>query len=131
MSRQTVSRRLHEGGLFARRPVVCVTLSPAHVRARLHWAHEHCSWTPEQRSQVLFMDESRFNIQNDSRRSIIWREPGIHYRAPNIIERDHYRDVGLLVWAAIATNGRTDYYGVPSELSDIATKSYTLLCGLL
>ncbi|GBN23586.1 hypothetical protein AVEN_50870-1 [Araneus ventricosus] len=48
ISRQTVSRRLREGGLFARRPVVCVPLSPAHVRERLHWAREHCSWTPEQ-----------------------------------------------------------------------------------
>ncbi|GBL88239.1 ATP-binding cassette sub-family A member 1 [Araneus ventricosus] len=45
--RQTVSCRLHEGGLFARRPVVCVPLSPAHIRARLHWAREHRSWTPE------------------------------------------------------------------------------------
>ncbi|GBN84122.1 hypothetical protein AVEN_125925-1 [Araneus ventricosus] len=36
ISRQSVSHRLHEGGLFARRPVVCVPLSPAHVRARLH-----------------------------------------------------------------------------------------------
>ncbi|GBL77997.1 hypothetical protein AVEN_143315-1 [Araneus ventricosus] len=34
ISCQTVSRRLHEGGLFARRLVVCVSLSPAHVRAR-------------------------------------------------------------------------------------------------
>ncbi|GBL80949.1 hypothetical protein AVEN_83045-1 [Araneus ventricosus] len=41
ISHQTVSRTLHEGGLFARRPVVCVPLSPAHVRARLHWVHEH------------------------------------------------------------------------------------------
>ncbi|GBN59951.1 hypothetical protein AVEN_67520-1 [Araneus ventricosus] len=93
--RQTVSRRLHEGGLFARRPVVCVPLSPAHVRARLHWAREHRSWTPE----------SRFNIQNDSRRAMIWREPGTRYRAPNIVERDHYRGGGLLVWAGIATKG--------------------------
>ncbi|GBN14186.1 hypothetical protein AVEN_119980-1 [Araneus ventricosus] len=28
MSRQTVSRRLHKGGLFTRRSVVCVPLSP-------------------------------------------------------------------------------------------------------
>ncbi|GBM48132.1 hypothetical protein AVEN_10539-1 [Araneus ventricosus] len=28
ISRQTVSRRMHEGELFARRPVVCVPLSP-------------------------------------------------------------------------------------------------------
>ncbi|GBO08506.1 hypothetical protein AVEN_45054-1 [Araneus ventricosus] len=69
--RQTVSRRLYEGGLFARRPVVCVPLSPAHVRARLHWALEHRSWTPEHWDRVLLTDESRFNIQNDSRRAMI------------------------------------------------------------
>ncbi|GBM11555.1 hypothetical protein AVEN_240687-1 [Araneus ventricosus] len=89
ISHQTVSRRLHEGGLFARRPVVCVLLSPAHVRARLHWAREHRSWTPEQWGHVLFTDESRFNIQNDSRRAMIWREPGTRYWAPNIVERCH------------------------------------------
>ncbi|GBN30854.1 hypothetical protein AVEN_24416-1 [Araneus ventricosus] len=82
MSRKTVSRRLHKGGLFTRRSVVCVTLSPAHVRALLHWAHEYRSWTPEQWGHVLFTDESRFNIQNDSRRAMIWREPGTRYRVP-------------------------------------------------
>ncbi|GBO12620.1 hypothetical protein AVEN_7137-1 [Araneus ventricosus] len=86
ISRQTMSRKLHEGGLFVRRPVVCVTLSPAHARARLHWAREHSNWTPEQWRHVLFTDESRFNIQNDSRRRMICREPGIRYRAANIIE---------------------------------------------
>ncbi|GBM10137.1 hypothetical protein AVEN_258742-1 [Araneus ventricosus] len=110
VSRQTVSRRLHGGGLFSRRPVVCVPLSPAQVRARLNWACEHRSWTPEQRGHVLFTDESRFNIQNDSRRAMIWRDPGTRYRAPNIVERDHYRDGGLLVWAGIATNCRIDLY---------------------
>ncbi|GBN77939.1 hypothetical protein AVEN_2973-1 [Araneus ventricosus] len=48
ISRHTVSRRLLEGGLPARRPVVCATLSPTLVRARLQWAHEHRSWTTEQ-----------------------------------------------------------------------------------
>ncbi|GBM74943.1 hypothetical protein AVEN_173358-1 [Araneus ventricosus] len=82
MSCQTVSRRLHKVRLFTRRPVVCVPLSPAHVRARLHWTHEHRSCTPEQWGHVLFTDESLFNIQNDSRRAMIWREPGTRYRAP-------------------------------------------------
>ncbi|GBN11065.1 hypothetical protein AVEN_115975-1 [Araneus ventricosus] len=34
---------------------------------------------------------SRFNIQDDSRKAMIWREPGSRYRAPKIVERDHYR----------------------------------------
>ncbi|GBM32972.1 hypothetical protein AVEN_268885-1 [Araneus ventricosus] len=93
ISRQTVSRRLQEGGDFARRPF-CV----------------HRSWTPEQWGHVLFTDEPRFNIQNGSRRAMIWREPGTRYGEPNIVERDHYRSGGLLVWAGIATKGRTDLY---------------------
>ncbi|GBM18199.1 hypothetical protein AVEN_151732-1 [Araneus ventricosus] len=76
-------------------------LSPAHVRARLQWTHEHRSWTPEQWGHVLFTDESRFNIQDDSRRAMIWREPGTRYREPNSVERDHYRGSGLLVCAGL------------------------------
>ncbi|GFW52676.1 hypothetical protein TNCV_2392561 [Trichonephila clavipes] len=34
ISRFTVARRLHGGGLFARRPVRCVPLTPAHRRRR-------------------------------------------------------------------------------------------------
>ncbi|GBL86046.1 hypothetical protein AVEN_89098-1 [Araneus ventricosus] len=96
ISRPTVARRLHEGELFARRPVVCVPLSPVHVRARLHWAREHRSWTPEQWGRVVLTDESRFYIQNDSRRAIIWREPGTRYRAPNIVKRDLTEVAGYL-----------------------------------
>ncbi|GFU94917.1 HTH_Tnp_Tc3_2 domain-containing protein [Trichonephila clavipes] len=39
--RFTVARRLHGGGLFARRPVRCVPLTPAHRRRRSLWCREH------------------------------------------------------------------------------------------
>ncbi|GFU77667.1 transposable element Tc1 transposase [Trichonephila clavipes] len=39
--RFTVARRLHGGGLFARRPVRCVPLTPAHRRRRTLWCREH------------------------------------------------------------------------------------------
>ncbi|GFT41322.1 transposable element Tc1 transposase [Trichonephila clavipes] len=41
ISRFTVARRLHGGGLFARRPVRCVPLRPAHRRRRSLWCREH------------------------------------------------------------------------------------------
>ncbi|GFY06368.1 hypothetical protein TNCV_3651551 [Trichonephila clavipes] len=40
----TVARRLHGGGLFARRPVRCVPLTPAHRRRRSLWCREHWNW---------------------------------------------------------------------------------------
>ncbi|GBN21448.1 hypothetical protein AVEN_149332-1 [Araneus ventricosus] len=35
---------------------------------------------------------------------MIWRESGTCYRAPNTVERCHYRGGRLLVWTEIATN---------------------------
>ncbi|GFW08539.1 transposable element Tcb1 transposase [Trichonephila clavipes] len=36
-----VARRLHAGGLFARRPVRCVPLTPTHRRRCSLWCREH------------------------------------------------------------------------------------------
>ncbi|GFT88290.1 hypothetical protein TNCV_1717871 [Trichonephila clavipes] len=38
---KTVARRLRGGGLYARRPVVCVPLTRQHRTARLQWCGEH------------------------------------------------------------------------------------------
>ncbi|GFX56340.1 transposable element Tcb2 transposase [Trichonephila clavipes] len=60
ISRFTVARRLHGGGLFARRPVRCVPLTPAHRRRRSLWCREHRNWRDNEWGRVLFTDESRF-----------------------------------------------------------------------
>ncbi|GFV71308.1 HTH_Tnp_Tc3_2 domain-containing protein [Trichonephila clavipes] len=76
ISRKTVYRRLEHIGLYARRPVRCVPLTATRCRLRLTWSREHALWTPQQWSCVMFSDESRFNLQSDSRRTLIWRAPG-------------------------------------------------------
>ncbi|GFV99561.1 HTH_Tnp_Tc3_2 domain-containing protein [Trichonephila clavipes] len=62
ISRFTVARRLHGGGLFARRPVRCVPLTPAHRRRRSLWCREHRNWRDNEWGRVLFTDESRFSL---------------------------------------------------------------------
>ncbi|GFW83682.1 HTH_Tnp_Tc3_2 domain-containing protein [Trichonephila clavipes] len=47
ISRKTVARHLREGGLYARRPVVCVPLTRQHRTARLQWCREHHNWTEQ------------------------------------------------------------------------------------
>ncbi|GFU50172.1 transposable element Tcb1 transposase [Trichonephila clavipes] len=88
ISRFTVARRLHGGGLFARRPVRCVPLTPAHRRRH----------------------ESRFSLSSDSHRILIWRERGSRNRPSNIIERDRYGGHGVLVWGGILLGSRTDLH---------------------
>ncbi|GFV98431.1 transposable element Tcb2 transposase [Trichonephila clavipes] len=86
VSSQTVRNRLHEGGLYARRPMVCIPLTPRHRAARRRWAAEHRDWEQHDWSQVLFTDESRFSLESQ------------------------YRKAGWMVWGGISIGGRTDLY---------------------
>ncbi|GFY28693.1 transposable element Tcb2 transposase [Trichonephila clavipes] len=110
VSRFTVARRLHKGGLFARRPERCLPLKVDHRRHRLQWCREHKNWTTDQWSRVLFTDESRFSTRSDSQRVLIWREIGIRFYTSNIKERHHYGGPGVLVWRGIMLNGRTELH---------------------
>ncbi|GFU66130.1 transposable element Tc1 transposase [Trichonephila clavipes] len=83
ISRKTVARRLRVGGLYARRPVVCVPLTRQHHTARLQWCREHSKWTEQDWACVLFSDEK------------------------NIQEKDRYPTCSIMVWAGIMINGRT------------------------
>ncbi|GFX45503.1 transposable element Tcb2 transposase [Trichonephila clavipes] len=85
---QARRNRLHGGGLFARRPVRCVPLTPAHRRRRSLWCREHRNWRDNEWGRVLFTDESRFSLSSDSHRILIWRERGSRNHPSNIIERD-------------------------------------------
>ncbi|GFU65779.1 transposable element Tcb1 transposase [Trichonephila clavipes] len=104
---KTVARRLRGGGLYARRPVVCVPLTRQHRTARLQWCREHHNWTEQDWVCVLFSDESRFSLSSDCRRQLIWRESGTAYRPENIQEKDRYPTCSIMVWAGIMINGRT------------------------
>ncbi|GFU80076.1 transposable element Tcb2 transposase [Trichonephila clavipes] len=110
ISRFTVARRLHGGGLFARRPIRCVPLTPVHRRRRSLWCREHQNWRDNEWGRVLFTDESRFSLSSDSHRILIWRERGSRNHPSNIIERDRYGGRGVLVWGGIMHGSRTDLH---------------------
>ncbi|GFW64598.1 transposable element Tcb2 transposase [Trichonephila clavipes] len=87
VSRFTVARRLHKGGLFARCPERCLPLKVDHRRHRLQWCRDYKNWRIDQWSCVLFTDESRFSTRSDSQRVLIWREIGTRFYTSNIKER--------------------------------------------
>ncbi|GFX34503.1 transposable element Tcb2 transposase [Trichonephila clavipes] len=89
ISTTTVRNRLHNAGLYARRPVVCVPLNGRQQRNRLYWAREHISWTQQQWAS---------------------REQRTRYHQSNTVERHSYRGGGILVWAGISLGGHTDLH---------------------
>ncbi|GFU24776.1 cubilin [Trichonephila clavipes] len=50
---------------------------------------------------------SRFNLQSDSCRTLIWKAPGSRYHQENTIERHRYSGAGWLVWGGIILGSRT------------------------
>ncbi|GFV82714.1 transposable element Tcb2 transposase [Trichonephila clavipes] len=110
ISATTVRNRLHNAGLYTRRPVVCVPLNGRQRRNRLCWAREHVSWTQQQWASVLFTDEYRFTMESDSGRLLIWREQRTRYHQSNTVERHSYRGGGILVWAGISLGGHTNLH---------------------
>ncbi|GFW36874.1 transposable element Tcb2 transposase [Trichonephila clavipes] len=89
----------------------CVrSLNGRQRRNRLCWARERVSWTQQQWASVLFTDESRFTMESDSGRLLIWREQRTRYHQSNTVERHSYRGGGILVWAGISLGGHTDLH---------------------
>ncbi|UYV61469.1 hypothetical protein LAZ67_1004962, partial [Cordylochernes scorpioides] len=107
VSTDTIRRRLHKKGLYARRPIICVPLTPPQKRARKLWCRQHVAWNPDEWRRVMFTDESRFSLNSDSRRVFVWREVGTRNNPRNMVERDPYRSQGFMVWAGIFLGGRT------------------------
>ncbi|GFT37079.1 transposable element Tcb2 transposase [Trichonephila clavipes] len=105
-SKMTVSRRLNERGLFVRRPIVRVPLSPTNRRVHLKWCRDHRNWSTDQWATFLFTDESRFSLTKDSHLSFIQKKPGTRYLPSNVREIDHYNSRGLMVWTGITLDGR-------------------------
>ncbi|GFW37372.1 transposable element Tc3 transposase [Trichonephila clavipes] len=54
--------------------------------------------------------KSRFSLQSDSRRNLIWRAPVTCYQQENTIERHRYGAAGWLVWQGIILGSRTDLH---------------------
>ncbi|GFU35153.1 HTH_Tnp_Tc3_2 domain-containing protein [Trichonephila clavipes] len=86
ISATTVRNRLHNAGLYAKRPVVCVPLNGRQRRNRLCWAREHVSWTQQQWASVVFTDESRFTMESDSGRLLIWRNSALDTINPTLLK---------------------------------------------
>ncbi|XP_070203212.1 uncharacterized protein [Littorina saxatilis] len=76
VSTKTIRKRLHGVGLRSRRPAVRPRLTAAHRQARLAFCHNRARWTRQQWADVLFSDESRFNLHHHDGRARVWRRSG-------------------------------------------------------
>ena len=75
-SRQTVSTRLQEIGLFNRTPRKKPLVSSKNKKKRLEFANRYVIWTYENWAKVFFSDESKFNLFGNGGKNNVKRRIG-------------------------------------------------------
>ncbi|GFW32345.1 transposable element Tcb2 transposase [Trichonephila clavipes] len=105
-SSRTMRRRLAEGHLGSRRPLHVLPLTPTHRCLRLEWCRSRGNWTAAKWNQVVFSDESRFNLSSDDNRVRVGRLLGERLNTVFALQRYTAFTAGVMVWGAIAYNTR-------------------------
>ncbi|GFU54741.1 transposable element Tcb2 transposase [Trichonephila clavipes] len=76
VSYRIIRRHLAEEYLGSRLPLHVLPLTPTHRHLRLEWCRVRKNWTAVEWDQVVFSDESRFNLSSYDNRVRVWRPRG-------------------------------------------------------
>ncbi|GFV62396.1 transposable element Tcb1 transposase [Trichonephila clavipes] len=97
-----------------------ISLKQNHRHLRLQWTNVHRSWRADWQ-QVVFSDESRFNLWHHDGRIRVRRYAGERHIPECIIERHSGRTPGVMVWGAIAYHGRSQLLRIVGNLNSTRT----------
>ncbi|GFT02106.1 transposable element Tcb2 transposase [Trichonephila clavipes] len=99
--------RLAEGHLGSRRPLRVLPLTPTHRRLHLEWCRARGNWTAAKWNQVVFSDESRFNLSSDDNLVHVWRPRGERLNPAFGLKRHTAPTARIMIWGPIAYNTRS------------------------
>ncbi|GFU57541.1 transposable element Tc1 transposase [Trichonephila clavipes] len=85
-------------------------------RLRLQWAHEHRTCQADW-YQVVFSDESSFNLRDHDGRIRVRRYAGECCLPECVIERHSGIIPGVIVWGAISYHGRSNLLRIEGNLN--------------
>lgn len=131
LSAQTVRNRLRTAHLQARRPYCGPILTQLHRRQRQLWAQRHLRWTQRNWNQVVFSDESRFNLRFADGRARVWRRRHERYAQCCVQEVDRFRGGSVMVWGAFCGNARSRLLVIRGNLNAAAYRDQVLAPELL
>ena len=119
ISVNTVRRRLRAAGLASRVPARHPRLTPAHKAARQAWSARHSRWTRREWDQVIFSDESKFNLLTSDRRIHVWRRRGERFQPDCIQQVVPHGGGSVMVWGGFSSHFRTPLYHIQGNLTAV------------
>lgn len=105
LSRFTISRRLNEAKLEARKPATKPLISKRNRLARLKFAEEHVLWTEESWRRVHFSDESKFNLFGSDGKNYVRRKIGERLSSNCVKKSVKHGGGSIMVWGSISSEG--------------------------
>ncbi|MEW8548408.1 MAG: transposase [Candidatus Thiodiazotropha sp.] len=126
ISVRTVTRRLNNSGLKARRAVKRPLLTPRHKRARLNWAHDRRTWNLRSWRRVHWSDECKFVLRHTDGRMRVWRETNTAYADRNIVGTTAFGGGSITVWACFSYRCKLDMYVLNGTLTGVSYRDNIL-----
>jgi len=117
VSSQTARRELHKLGYHGRVAKRKPYLTEVHIRKRWKWAQEMSKKDDQYWENVIFSDESKFELFGSKRRVIVWRRPGEEYHPSCLRGSMKFGGGSVMVWAAIWISGRSELVFVEDKLN--------------
>ena len=99
---QTVHNRLSQSGLCSRRPLKGMELKRGHRIARRQWARARLRWRRNTWQNILFSDESKFNLKFSDGRVRIYSRRRERFADGCVKETDRFGGGGVMVRGGIA-----------------------------
>ncbi|CEP11160.1 hypothetical protein [Parasitella parasitica] len=109
VSKSTVRRALHEGGVNNRVAQLKPFLSQKHITQRKIFAGEHLKWTLNEWKNVMWTDEASFELGKNTAQVHVWRTSSEKYEVECLAPTFRTQRQSVMVWGAIA-------FGQKSEL---------------
>lgn len=116
----TVRRSLRRMGLRGCVAIKKPLLRKGNRQKRKQYAMDHKNWTENDWNQVLWTDESRFEIFGSKRRQYVRRRPGEAYKSSCLNPTIKHGGGSINVWGCISANGVGDLIKIDGKLNAVA-----------
>ena len=105
VSRSTIERVLHKGGLHGRRPRKTPLLREKHLKARLAFARGHLKQDPSFWSTILWSDETKLELFGHMDVEYVWRKKGEAYNPKNTVPTVKHGGGHIMLWGCFSSSG--------------------------